>query len=492
MIPDSILRDSENMDSVNKCMKRRKNVQTRMFVFSIMAIAVLMILQLLFSSANSATQISLIAVLGIIITTFILTSSFNAIKRIDGYMIFMALSFVFMFGEQLLFLLGIKMDDMWIYQRLIRHDTIYSLGFLTLYTYLLMHIGYSLTLHKRVCKVNIPDDNFDIRSRKTLMKAGIVISLAVLYPTVRNLIENIVLNMTMGYGERIYGTVQNGEIGADTILGVLANLMIPALLAMFIGKKKDSKWPWIPIAVYLALYMLSGSRINVFCMLCGILYANFLVHSSLTKRKLVIVLVVGFSIATLFSFVSHWRSNITSSGDEIMTQLIEDNPVFEIVKEMGFTSCATGAVIEHCPSDKPHLYGRSYLSGLIYILPNAITGNYYVKTPEVDSGFKDYINPLSGIGSSFIAEGYYNFGWWSLLLFTFYGYLLGVLCNKLERSVNLRNYPKIFLLIGIFCIVILYVRSDTRTFFRYLVWNYVPIYLYCKIIATKRKAVIDE
>ncbi len=464
---------------------KRKFSQAKMIFFQFFSIAILMLLELAFSSADSDIQIKLIAILGLVIITYILTSSYSAIKRIDGYMIFMVLSFFFMFGEQELVLLGIKMDNMWIYQGYLRHDTIYSLGFFTLYTYLLMHLGYSLTLHRRVNIIYIPDKDSDISSRKQLMKAGIVISLVVLYPTVRILIQNIILNMTMGYGERIYGTVQSGEIGTDTIMGILASLMIPALLAMFIGGQ-DSKWPWIPIAVYCGLYMFSGSRINVFCMLCGILYAHFLVHSKLSKRKFLTVLLVGFSIATLFSFVSHWRNNIDSSNKEIMSQLVENNPVFEIVKEMGFTSCATGAVLQHCPSDKPHLYGQSYLCGLIYILPNAITGNYYVKTPEVDSEFKDFITPHSGIGSSFIAEGYYNFGWFSLILFLFYGYLIGVFCNKLERSVNRCDFPKIFIYIGIFCIFILYVRSDTRTFFRYLVWDYVPIYLFCKLISSRK------
>lgn len=473
---------SEFPYNINNWKMRRKTAQMAMIFFPILAIGILMLLQLAFTTADSNVQINLIAVLSIITIAFILISAYKAINRVDGYMIFMALSYIFMFGEQVLFLLGIKTDDMWIYRGLLRKDTIYSLGFLTLYTYLVMHIGYSLTIHKRVEKVIIPDEYSDIKSRDLLRKAGIVISILVLYPTVNNLIQNIILNMTMGYGERIYGTVQNGEIGADTILGIMAQLMIPALIAMFIGKKKDAKWPWIPIALYCGLYMLSGSRINIFCMLCGILYAHFLVHTSLTKRTLVIVIVVGFTIATLFSFVSHWRGNIQSDSKDIMTELVEDNPLIEIVTEMGFTSCATGVVIEHCPSDKPHLYGQSYWCGLLYILPNAVTGNYYVKTPEVDSEFKYYLTTFSGIGSSFIAEGFYNFGWFSLILFFIYGYLLGKLCCNLELNVNRCNFPKIFLYVGMFCIIILYVRSDTRTFFRYFVWNYVPIYLYCKFI----------
>ena len=478
-------------NNMSKCQVKMNvgELQLRVIIIDILLIGLLMLMQQLFSTIEPNNQIGLVAVLGLNLTAYILIVSFNVIKRIDGYMIFMALSFVFMFGEQELFLLGIKMEDMWIYRKYLRYDTIYITGFFTLYTYLVMHIGYSLTLYKRVIKVNIPAENLDIRSRQLLMKAGIIIAILVLYPTVDDLIQNIILTMTMGYGERIYGTVQNGEVGTDTIMGILTGLMIPALLAMFIGKKKDSNWPWVLIFIYCGLYMLSGSRLKIFCLLCGIMYAYFLVHSSLTKRKIISVFLAIFAIGTLFSFVSQKRGDIDSDSKDIIVQLVDNNPVIAIFKEMGFTACATGAVLEHCPSDKPYLYGKSYLSGLVYTLPNAFTGNYYVKTPEVDSQFKDYITPGSGIGSSFIAEGYYNFGWLSLLLFFVYGYLFGVYCNKLERVVNACDFPKIFLYIGLFCIIIFYVRSDTRTFFRNFIWYYVPIYLYCKVLKSRRSKI---
>lgn len=464
--------------------------QARIIFIDILFVAFLLLMQLLFSSADSDTQLVLTAVLAIMVISFILISSFSALKRIDCYMIFMSLSFFFMFGEQLLYLFGIRVDEMWIYRGLLRQDTIYVTAFFTLYTYLVMHLGYSLVLHKRVSKVNLPDENADMGSRKRLMKAGIVVALIAIVPTAYYLGRKIFLSIILGYGEMLNEMNINGEGGIDTLVVILSSFMIPALLSMFIAKNKESRWPWVLIAVYVIAYMLSGSRIDSFCLMCGILYANILVHSKLTKKSFVTILVVGVSIAVVFSFVSHSRNNQESTNKEVASQLVEENPVTEILKEMGFTFCATGVVIEHCPSDKPFLYGQSYLSGLLYALPNAITGSYYTKTPEVDSGFKDYISTGGGIGSSFIAEGYYNFGWYSILLFLLYGYMGGVLCCKLERSVNRCNYSKIFLYIGIFCIVVLYVRSDTRTFFRHLVWTYAPIYLYSKANNKSRRKVV--
>jgi len=403
----------------------KRTAQARIIFVDLLLVAFLLLTQLLFSSADSDTQLVLSAVLSIIVMAFILISSFGVLKRIDCFMIFMSLSFLFMFGEQLLYLFGVKVDEMWIYRGLLRKETIYITAFFTLYTYLVMHLGYTLVLHKRVAKLILPDENADLKSRKRLMKAGIIVAIISLVPTSYYLGRKIFLSIILGYGEMLNEMNISGEGGIDTLVVVLSSFMIPALLSMFIAKNKGSKWPWVLVAIYVGVYMLSGSRIDSFCLMCGILYANILVHSKLTKKSLVTILVVGVSIALVFSFVSHSRNSQESSNKEVVSQLVDNNPITEILKEMGFTFCATGVVIEHCPSDKPFLYGQSYLSGLLYALPNAITGNYYTKTPEVDSGFKDYISTGGGIGSSFIAEGYYNFGWFSILLFLLYGYLGG-------------------------------------------------------------------
>ncbi len=449
-------------------------------MLTIIAMPILVILELFFLSADSNSQIKLIALLGVSTISYILFSSFLLLRRIDGYMIFMVLSFIFMFGEQLIYLFGIQIEDMWLYRGLLRKESIYETGFLTLYSYLFMHLGYLMSMRMRVKKVLLPDDSSDWRSRKLLMKAGISIAIIVFIPTMYVLIQRIILNIAMGYAEGLNSTTLNGNIGADTFIVILSGMMIPALLAMFIAKKRRAKWPVFFIIVYITLYMLSGSRMNAFCLVCGLLYAYFLLFSKMTKKKFVFIILLGITIAAFFSFVSHSRGS-SDTNQEVLSQMIEDNPIILILKEAGFTSCATGVVVEHCPNDKPYLYGKSYLSGLLYMLPNTITGNYYTKVSDVDTEFSDYISNGGGIGSSFIAEGYYNFGWFSLILFLLYGYFWGILCDRIERSVNSCNYPKIFLYIGMLCIVVLYIRSDTRTFFRNLVWTYLPIYLFCKI-----------
>lgn len=463
--------------------------QGKIVFFDILLISFLLIIQQVFSSGDSDSQIKLTAVLAIAVIAYILFSSFRILRRVDCYMIFMSLSFFFMFGEQLLYLFGIRVDDMWLNRRILKQETIYITAFFILYSYLVMHFGYTLMLHRRKRKIILPDENADIWSRKMLMRAGKVVAIVVLIPTVYYLGRKIYLSTILGYGEMLNTMVIDGGAGTDTLIVILSSYMIPALLSIFIAKNKESKWPWLLIVIYVVLYMLSGSRIDSFCLICGILYANILVHSKLTHKKIIVIFLIVLFVATTFSFVSHKR-NSSDTRKEVMTQLVENNPLSSILKEMGFTFCSTGVVIERCPSEKTHLYGKSYLSGILYILPNSITGNYYTKTSEVDFEFRDYISTGGGIGSSFIAEGYYNFGWWSLLLFFVYGCLFGILCNKLERSVDKCNFSKIFLYLGIFCIVVLYVRSDTRTFFRHFVWTYVPIYIYSKSGRLKKRVAI--
>lgn len=149
---------------------------------------------------------------------------------------------------------------------------------------------------------------------------------------------------------------------------------------------------------------------------------------------------------------------------------------------------STAIVVEKCPKFVEHLNGKSYISAVAYILPNFVTGNYFAKVPGVDDTFKKYLAyGDSGIGSSYIAEAYFNFGVGIYLVMVLYGFMLGKLSEKIEEYIFKGDYLKLFLYIGIFGIIIFYVRSDTRTFFRNFIWFYLSIYMVAKLILNKRK-----
>ena len=76
--------------------------------------------------------------------------------------------------------------------------------------------------------------------------------------------------------------------------------------------------------------------------------------------------------------------------------------------------------------------GETYLAGLLYIFPNGLTGNAYLQSKSVDEVFSPYLTSYGGVGSSFIAEAYYNF--LRDIFFYFILYIWRIYRNASERG----------------------------------------------------------
>ena len=292
--------------------------------------------------------------------------------------------------------------------------------------------------------------------------------------------RNIYLTFTVGYGERMLNESYRVS-GINNTLGILASFMVPALLALFISRNKEQKWIVYIMAIYMLLYTLSGSRINTMILLVGIFYIQNTFFSKIDIKKIIKYSAAIFILFFVFSMVSSVRTNIneTSSLPKVVAEsskdIMENNVIIATLAETGYTFLATATVVDNCPYPEPYQYGISYLSGIIYVIPNGLTGNIYNKIGSTDENFKRYLNTYgSGIGSSFIAEAYWNFGYGSLVLMIAFGFILGKLSLSVEEAMQNYDYFKIFLLMYAFITIVFYVRSDTRTFFRNFIWFGLP------------------
>ena len=126
--------------------------------------------------------------------------------------------------------------------------------------------------------------------------------------------------------------------------------------------------------------------------------------------------------------------------------------------------------------------GETYLAGLLYVLPNGLTGNAYLQSRSVDEVFSSYLTYYGGVGSSFIAEAYFNFGAWSVVLFFLFGIFIAILQNAVERSCEKGSYVTLFACCASFMLISFYIRSDVRTFPRYFIWNALPIIIVQQVI----------
>lgn len=471
----------------------RINRKNLLWILVNLALLVLIyLIKNLWISDSLKVQIRAVGILSIIILCITIIMVFSVKKKLDCFSIFFVLAFFFMFSQHCLVILNCYPSDIMILSHRVSQSALYDTGFLVLESLILLNIGYLLVSKSQKNQLEISERSIDI-SRKSIYYAGLYLFFISLIPTIMILSRNIYLTFTVGYGERMLNESYRVS-GINNTLGILASFMVPALLALFISRNKEQKWIVYIMAIYMLLYTLSGSRINTMILLVGVFYIQNTFFSKINTRKIIKYSAAIFVLFFVFSLVSSVRSNIneTSSLPKIVAEsskdIVENNVIIATLTEVGYTFLATATVIDKCPNPEPYQYGASYISGIAYIIPNGLMGNIYNKIGSTDENFKRYLNTYgSGIGSSFIAEAYWNFGYGSLVLMIAFGFILGKLSLSVEEAMQNYDYSKIFLLMYAFITIVFYVRSDTRTFFRNFIWFGLPFVVIATFIRQKLK-----
>lgn len=463
-------------------------------IYELTTIAIIFVVSLIFSGSNKETQIRVVAISSILVLLQSLVIVWKVNRRFNIYSILILMTGIFMFGQHILFLLNIAPEGMILLQNKVSQDAIYKTGFLILYSILVMNIGYIIS-----CFTIEQEHEHELTEKKeyercSIYNAGLIFFSISFTPTIIVLSKNIMLTFTVGYGERMLNSSYQTS-GIENISGILGSFMVPSLIALFIGRKPRQKFPIIAIAAYMILYTMSGSRINTVILLVGTLYVQNILFSNLNFKKLLRYGVYAIVILLVLSAVSVARTSVGSANSnsnmvfkDSIEQVIENNVVVSAVSEAGYTFSATAVVVDRCPSDVEYKYGMSYVRAIAYLLPNGMTGNLYAKIGSADNIFKGYLNQYgSGIGSSYIAEAYCNFGYASLIIIFIFGLLLGKLSRELDLAILNRDYVRIFILTYIFITVSFYVRSETSTFFRNIVWFGLPVVFVANQIKGKRQ-----
>lgn len=412
-------------------------------------------------------------ILSILVYVLILTALFLRSGKIDFVFLFVLVSWPFYFGQQLLSVIGAESSRTMINIGQLTDDAIFHAGVITLICVNALCLAYNLypaNYRQRPVQMHSAE-------RETLKKACLAVAIIVLIPTLLTLYRNYSLSASVGYGTRISDESLQLS-GIDNIAGIAAQFMPYALLGLFLSRKKGDKWQAVALLTYIALYIATGSRTQGFILLIAVAVVWTSVFSKKTPlQQLAAILVVGLAVAFLFSAVSLARSVADTGNAVISDMLFQNNPIVDAIQEAGQTFVVLGTVYTNTPQPIPFGEGATYLSGIVYVLPNGLTGNYYDSVDSVDQLFASFLTNYGGVGSSFVAEAYYNFGQASILIMVVFGLLLGKLQKEYENSLSKGNYFATFACACCFMICSFYIRSDVRTFIRNFVWSVGPILL---------------
>ena len=156
-------------------------------------------------------------------------------------------------------------------------------------------------------------------------------------------------------------------------------------------------------------------------------------------------------------------------------------------EEAGYTFLATSTIVTYSPSVIPFRYGYSYINSAAMIFPNLFWDVHPAALINTDIVFKGFLTQYGGIGSSFIAEAYWNFGYVSLFISFIFGILIGILSKKMAIYSMFKNSKMFYLTIYLAYISLFYIRSDTVSFWRNFIYYGVAPLLLIRLFSQMKK-----
>ena len=286
------------------------------------------------------------------------------------------------------------------------------------------------------------------------------------------------------------------ETGLDAGPMLIANYLIPAIVFMVSGSRSSrvtANFAMGCIGAYFVTLMMMGMRGHAVTPLI----ASFWIYDR-RVRRLPRAPLVALGLLVLLIVFPLIRLTRNSSGSEkhsasyyVESYFSIDNPATSIVGEMGGTLATIAHTIELVPAKRPYDMGVGYLYDLLAVFPNIFGGDLH---PTVARGIPSYwltweVDPYvaergGGLGYSFIAEAYLNFGWTGAPLVVFF-FGLGFASLQLwaDRSGGPLEAAAVACCISS---VLFFARAEATLIVRPLVWYTLIPYLLARTIPKLR------
>ena len=262
----------------------------------------------------------------------------------------------------------------------------------------------------------------------------------------------------------IIGQSANGSYVAvvDTVNGVVLALsalpVVGLITLIFCDTVSKSATKSI-----LATYFLVGAAIMIFAgdrrqyvislISCFVAYKEKYPFKLKTGRIIVFSLLGAVFLAVLAS-IRVGRLEVISSFFQFwkyFTEMLQNNNVvLETLSEFGITFYTLVAAIEFYPSRLPFLYGKSYIFGMLVVIPGLTRA---FPSLALDSEISQRIKAITrqGLGGSIPQDLYVNFSLLGIIIGIFCGYLMGTIVKqKGERNIDkIRYYSTFYIMLNL-------------------------------------------
>ncbi len=278
-----------------------------------------------------------------------------------------------------------------------------------------------------------------------------------------------------------------------SVIWALTGFLVPGILFLVAGSKGKR---WIQVlclslaALYAAINLFLGVRGTV--VISGVVIA-WMFDRTVRRipRTLIVVLAVLGLVALSFiretrATGGRWRLTI---DDQIESLSNLQNPVSSAVSEMGYSLVTVTHTLSLVPAVRDFDYGTSYLYAISTIVPNlgwdvhpgkahGLLSDWLVQTVEPAVAAAG-----GGLGYSFIAEAYLNFGWIGGPLWLA---LLGYLFTRVFLMADSGDPARQACVASFLCSFLVFARGESAIVFRGAVWYALLPYLLTLAISIRR------
>lgn len=298
-----------------------------------------------------------------------------------------------------------------------------------------------------------------------------------LFPALEAMIDGLRMVMEGGYFSLYSRSVATG---VDAVDHKLAALFVPGIMFVLVASHGRREWGRYATLILLCLYSfgLFFQGFRGAAVMPIIAYA-WLWHR--TVKQLPTSVTVSWGLVLLFVVFPLVKQFRNVHGQERLSfqAVIEsyrslDNPGVVILNEMGGSMNTVAHSMELVPAQHDYDYGMGYVYASLGVIPNFGSDIHFAASrAQYGKWLTEQVNPWlaargGGVGFSFLAEAYVNFGWPGAPLFVG---LLGFWIARLQRWALLTSDPARMAVLAIFTsFALMYTRGEFIYVARPFVW----------------------
>lgn len=441
-------------------------------------------------AAGITPSISAASVLFTLCIAWILYSSARLARSIvTPYWIFVVVAAMFNGGYAFLQVFGLNANGV-----LDSRFSVAATSGAIIYSTLSMMLLHSGALWRRTREREVAAEAPSEDLEKAAVWLGLLLVMVSAVPMYLQLREDFGDVLSVGY----MGLYQRQiKTSLDAWQALLAQFMLPGAFLLASASKRHrgiQRLSLVLAGIYALSYLFMGYRGAAGAAMAAY---GWIWHTRIRKLPLYPSLAAGILVVfVVFPMIRLHRLTMGEdrlSWDSFMSTLDNyDNPASASLSEMGGTMATLAYTMDLVPNDRDFEYGKTYAFAALTILPNIFgtarhpsvergtASDWLVRTVSYDTAASG-----GGLGYSFIAEAYLNFGWMGPpLVMVLLGFGVAALESFAARSAS----PAASSLMGVVLFFgLIYARAESTDIVRPIVWcGLLPLAVLALFVAQKK------